>query len=135
MLVDSMTPQLSEAVGDPCPTEPAVWQRLLHSASKYPNRLAVASLHQPQGLYRIPTGSSKSDYLRWSYADLKVAVDRFASSLWHLGARPGTALATFLNNRAEFVIAYWAAHKLGCPLVPINPRTLINRDEAEHMLS
>ncbi|KAF4466112.1 Acyl- synthetase family member 2 mitochondrial [Fusarium albosuccineum] len=135
MLVDSMTPQLSEAVGDPCPTEPAVWQRLLDSASKYPNRLAVASLHQPQGLYGITTGSSKSDYLRWSYTDLKVAVDRFASSLWHLGARPGTALATFLDNRAESVIAYWAAHRLGCPLVPINPRTLINRDEAEHMLS
>ncbi|RGP62441.1 hypothetical protein FSPOR_9288 [Fusarium sporotrichioides] len=129
-----MHQHLSEASGDVCPAEPAIWQRLQDSASKHDDRLAVVSLHQPPDLYNIATDASKHDYLRWSYAELKIAVDRFASSLWRLGARPGTALATFLDNRIEFIITSWAAHKLGCPLVPINPRTLSHPDEAEYML-
>ncbi|KAF4951157.1 hypothetical protein FGADI_7647, partial [Fusarium gaditjirri] len=130
-----MQQHLSEAAGDACPTEPAIWQRLQDSASKHPDRLAVASLHQPSDLYNVSNDTSTHDYLRWSYAELKVAVDRVASSLWRLGARPGIALATFLDNRVEFVVIAWAAYKLGLTLVPINPRTLAHPDEAEHMLS
>ncbi|KAG4262701.1 AMP-binding enzyme [Fusarium proliferatum] len=130
-----MRQYLSEAAGDACPTEPAIWQRLQDSASKYPDRLAVASLHQPPDLYNVSNDTSKHDYLRWSYAELHVAVDRFASSLWRLGARSGMTLATILDNRVEFIIISWAAHKLGLTLVPINPRTLDHPDEADHMLS
>lgn len=126
--------QPSDALGGVCPTEPAIWQRLQNSASKHPNKLAVASLHQPPDLYSIASNPAQHDYLRWSYAELRLAVDRCASSFLRLGARPGTPLATFLDNRVEFIIASWAAHKLGCPLVPINPRTLAHPDEAVHML-
>ena len=31
-------------------------------------------------------------------------------------------------------MAFWAAHKLGCPFVPINPRSLVNGEEVAHML-
>lgn len=135
-IVDRMsgTPELSEAKGGPCPVEPPVWQRLDTSALTYSKRLAVTSLHQPPTLYGIDPDPSSKEYLRWSYADLRVAVDRLAKSLQHLGAKRGTAVAVFLYNGIEFVMAFWAAHKLGCPFVPINPRTLMNAEEAAHML-
>ncbi|KPM38310.1 hypothetical protein AK830_g8217 [Neonectria ditissima] len=129
------TPQLSEAFGGPCPEEGSIWQRLLDSSVKFPERLAVASLYQPASLYGIAADSPESAYLRWSYAKLKTAVDIFARNLVRVGVRRGEALATFLHDGVEFIVAFWAAHQLGCSFVPINPRTLINSDETEHMLS
>ena len=43
-------------------------------------------------------------------------------------------MATILYNDIEFVMAFWAAHKLSCTFVPINPGTLIIAEEAAHML-
>lgn len=126
--------ELSEAEGNPCPSEPPVWQRLHRSALTCSTRLAVASLHQPPGLYDIDSDLGSKEYLRWSYANLGVAVNRLAKSLQNLGAKRGVAVATFLYNDVEFIMAFWAAHKIGCPFVPINPRTLINTEEAAHML-
>lgn len=128
------TSALSEAKGAPCPVEPPVWQRLHNAALTFSTRLAVASLHQPPKLYDIDKDPGSKAYLRWSYADISIAVDRLAKSLQDLGAKRGQAVATFLYNGVEFVMAFWAAHKLGCPFVPINPRTLINAEEAAHIL-
>ncbi|KAK0389845.1 hypothetical protein NLU13_3418 [Sarocladium strictum] len=143
------TASCSEAQGQACPTEPCIWDRLLRSASSFPERLAVACLHQPSSLYRIAVPAAAADaagagagaddndkdYLRWTYSDLKIAVDRLADSLLRLGVGRGDVLASCLDNGIEFVMVYWAAHKLGCPFVPINPKTLVNRDEAAHMLN
>lgn len=126
--------KLSEAYGGPCPVEPPVWQRLHNTALARSNRLAIASIHQPPELYSIDAKFSSKAHLRWTYAELSVAVDRLATSLEGIGAERGKAVATFLYNGVEFILVFWAAHKLGCPLVPINPRTLINADEAAHML-
>lgn len=128
------TTELSEAEGGPCLAEPPVWQRLRNSALTCSTRLAVASLHQPPGLYGIDTDPGSKAYLRWSYAELSLAVDRLAKSLQNLGAKQGKAVATILYNGLEFVMAFWAAHKLGCPFVPINPRTLTIAEEAAYML-
>lgn len=127
------TESISEATGGPYIGEPSVWQRLENSWKKYPQNPAIISLHQPVDLYNIAKDRQKK-YLTWTYSDLKVAVDRFSSSISQLGAGSGTVLATCLDNGIEFVIAYWSAHRLGCTLVPINPRTLINQDEMIHML-
>lgn len=129
------TPALSEAFGGACPVEPPVWHRLHDSVASFPSRLAVASLHQPASLYGIsPPCDSKAEYLRWSYAELNIAVERFAQSLTRLGAVRGKALATFVHNGIEFVLAFWAAHKIGMVFVPLNPRSLLNDNEVSHML-
>ncbi|KAL8671714.1 MAG: hypothetical protein Q9168_003785 [Polycauliona sp. 1 TL-2023] len=126
--------QRSEAEGAPCPVQPLVWQRLHNSATTCSERLALASLHQSPTLYGVATESTASDYLRWSYHDLNSAVDILAGKLWKLGAKPGQPLVTFLYNGAEFIMAFWAAHKLRCPFVPLNPRSLSNAEEAAHMV-
>ena len=127
-------PQLSQADGPPCPIQRPIWQRLNDSALTFSNRLAVASLHQAPQLYDIDNNPASKKYLRWTYADLKVGVDRLAANLEALGAKRGLAVATFLYNGVEYVLAAWAAHKLGCPFVPINPRALTNAEDAVHML-
>ena len=128
------TVEQSEAEGIPCPVHPPVLQRLQKSAVACSNRLALASFHQPPSLYGIANASSNNRYLRWSYQDLNLAADTLAWNLQELGVKRGQPMVTFLYNCAEFVMAFWAAHKLGCPFVPMNPRTLVNAEEAVHML-
>ncbi|KAF5664959.1 long chain fatty acid ligase [Fusarium heterosporum] len=129
-----MKKQLSESMGDSCPTEPGIWQRLQTSASKYGDKLAVASLPQPPDLYNVAINPSQHEYLRWTYKELQKAVDRCAASLQRLGVNPKTPLATFLGNQVEFIVISWAAHKLRCPLIPLNPRTLAYPEEVEHLI-
>jgi acyl-CoA synthetase (AMP-forming)/AMP-acid ligase II len=126
--------QLSEANGGACPVVPRVWERLHSSAHSYPARLAVANFYQLPQLYGIDVDFERKAYLRWSYAQLSIAVDRLARSLEVLEASRGKSVATFLYNGIEFIITFWAAHKLGCHFVPLNPRTLANAKEAAHML-
>ncbi|KAL8892032.1 MAG: hypothetical protein Q9215_001034 [Flavoplaca cf. flavocitrina] len=57
-----------------------------------------------------------------------------AGKLQKLGARTGQPITAFLYNGAEFIMAFWAAHKLGCPFVPLHPRSLLNVEEVAHML-
>lgn len=124
----------SEAEGKPCPVHPPVWQRLQKSAVTCSNKLALASLHQSPTLYGVANDSTDNEYLKWSYNDLKFAINTLAWNLQKIGAKRGQPVATFLYNGAEFIMAFWAAHKLGCPFVPINPRTLVAAEEAAHML-
>lgn len=131
----SPTPELSEANGDACPARPGIWRRLEGSVAKFPNRLAVASLHQAPDLYGIAeVGSSDKDYLRWSYAQLDTAVGRFAAGLGRLGLVKGDTVATYLTNGVEFVLSFWTAHRLGCTFAPLSPQSLHNEQESVHVL-
>lgn len=124
----------SEAEGIPCPIHPPVWQRLHKSAVICSSKLALASFHQSPILYGVATGSINSKYLRWSYNDLNLAINTLVGNLQRLGAKSGQSVATFLYNDAEFIMAFWIAHKLDCPFVSLNPRSLINVEKASHML-
>ncbi len=124
----------SEAEGIHCPVHPPVWQRLQKSTVTCSNKLALASLHQSPTLYGVATDVTKIEYLRWSYNDLNFAINTLAENLQKLGVKRDQPVATFLYNGAEFIMAFWAAHKLGCPFVPLNPRSLVNAEEAAHML-
>ncbi|KJZ75148.1 hypothetical protein HIM_05342 [Hirsutella minnesotensis 3608] len=131
----SQTLQFSEALGGPCPARPSIWKRLEESAAKFPNRLAVASLHQAPDLYCVArAGDLDRTYLRWSYAQLDAAVNRFAIGLRRLGLTRGDTLATYLTNSVEFVISFWAAHRLGCTFAPNSPQSLRNDLESHHVL-
>jgi acyl-CoA synthetase (AMP-forming)/AMP-acid ligase II len=110
-----------------------VWQRLAKSANQHPAKLALASLHQPADLYGRK--SLTDDHLQWSYAQLSSATDSFSSGLQAHGLTSESAIVTFLDNGVEFGLSVWAAHKLGCPFVPLNPRNLLNTIEARHMLA
>ncbi len=57
---------------------------------------------------------------RISYAELSRGVGRLASAFARLGLRRGEHLALMLPNVPEFSLAYFAAHTLGAPVVPLS---------------
>jgi long-chain acyl-CoA synthetase len=56
-----------------------------------------------------------------SYRELRVQVDRFAGSLASLGVGAGDRVALVLPNCPQYVIAFFAALRLGAVVVPLNP--------------
>jgi len=59
--------------------------------------------------------------LRWTYAQLKDAVDAFASGLLALGLAPGERIGIWSQNNAEWAVSQFATAKAGLILVNINP--------------
>ena len=70
---------------------------------------------------------------RLSYAELDTRARRFAGALAKLGVKRGQHVALLLPNVPHFTIAYYAAHYLGCPVVPLN--VLLTADEIAYHLS
>ena len=68
-----------------------------------------------------------------SYRALDLAVDHFAMGLSLLGVRRGDRVALYLPNSPQYVIAFYAALRLGAVAVPVNP--LYVARELEHQLS
>jgi acyl-CoA synthetase (AMP-forming)/AMP-acid ligase II len=58
---------------------------------------------------------------RYCYADLDRIVDQVAGELSDRGLRKGDRIALLSGNSDRFVIAYYAAHRLGAVFVPVNP--------------
>ncbi len=58
---------------------------------------------------------------RYSYAELDAAVDRVAGLLAERGLRKGDRIALLAGNSDRFVLAFYAAHRLGAVFVPVNP--------------
>ncbi len=69
---------------------------------------------------------------RLTYRELDGEVDRVAAELRARGVAKGERLALMGTNSDRFVIAYYAAHRLGAVLVPINPASAA--PELDHLL-
>jgi len=67
-----------------------------------------------------------------SYKKLKELIDRFATALADLGVVKGDTVALFLLNCPQYVIAYFAALKLGAKVTPISP--VYTSQEVKHQL-
>jgi fatty-acyl-CoA synthase len=70
--------------------------------------------------------------IRWTYAELKMRSDAFASGLLALGLEPGDRVGIWALNCAEWTIAQFATAKAGLILVNINPAYRLS--ELEHVL-
>ena len=58
---------------------------------------------------------------RLTYAAVAAQVDALAAALSSLGLRRGETLAIDLPNRAEWVVSFLAAARVGAPVVPLDP--------------
>jgi fatty-acyl-CoA synthase len=70
--------------------------------------------------------------IRWTYSELKMRSDAFASRLLALGLEPGDRVGIWAPNCAEWTIAQFATAKAGLILVNINPAYRLS--ELEHVL-
>ncbi len=64
---------------------------------------------------------SRHQNLRYTWNELRAAVDEAARGLMALGIGPGERVGIWSPNRAEWVITQFAAAKIGAILVNINP--------------
>ncbi len=67
-----------------------------------------------------------------SYINLKELVDRFATALADLGVKKGNTVALYLLNCPQYVIAYFAALRIGAKVTPISP--VYTSHEIRHQL-
>ena len=67
-----------------------------------------------------------------SYRELKELVDRLATALADLGVKKGDTVAIYLLNSPQYVIAYFAALRLGAKVTPISP--VYTSIEVKHQL-
>ena len=103
---------LSEAFGPPLSKNPpSAWERFLDSVQEYPDKLAVASVHQPHDLFGIPSSPLEGDgkrsqrpYLRWTYKSLLQGVSRLTAGLKSVGVKPGMPIFSFQANGAEYLL-------------------------------
>ncbi len=56
-----------------------------------------------------------------TYKELDEAIDRLAAGLVHLGVQKGDRVALYMENCPQFVISYFAIHRAGGAVVPVNP--------------
>jgi fatty-acyl-CoA synthase len=70
--------------------------------------------------------------IRWTYSELKMRSDAFASGLLALGLERGDRIGIWAPNCAEWTIAQFATAKAGLILVNINPAYRLS--ELEHVL-
>ncbi|KAE8333053.1 acetyl-CoA synthetase-like protein [Aspergillus sergii] len=132
---------VSELHGDPLLHQPSsIGEDFDRSVRNYPLNLAIISTHQPSNLYGVQSVAlndaeyHRHPYLRWTYQDLDRCITRLTLSLASRGISKGTPFFTFLPNTVEYVMATFAAYRLGCIHTPINPRNLSNPAEVEHMI-
>ncbi|TPX38176.1 hypothetical protein SmJEL517_g00249 [Synchytrium microbalum] len=75
-------------------------------ADKHPDSIAFVSKHQQ---------------VKWTFAKFKTEVNAVARGLWRLGIRKGDRVGAFLPSLVEYLLLLYAAGKIGCILVTVNP--------------
>ena len=107
MPVDEQISTQSYARGPAKPLLELTIGDLLHrTASRYPDRLAVASRHQDK---------------RLTWAELSDEADRVARGLWALGARRGGRVGLWSTNCIEWIVMHMGCARAGAALVNVNP--------------
>ncbi|KAL8915756.1 MAG: hypothetical protein Q9172_006690 [Xanthocarpia lactea] len=77
----------------------------------------------------------KQSYLGWSYQELDTASKTLALYLTKGGVGKGDAVVMVVDSCAQWALCFWAAARLGCPFVPINPAIIGRANEIHHILS
>jgi long-chain acyl-CoA synthetase len=88
---------------------------LRESARKYPYNTATNFVLSYLLGGRVTIGA------KMTYQKLNEQVDRFANALYQLGVRKGDRVALMLPNSPHFVIAFFAAMRIGAVVVNNNP--------------
>jgi long-chain acyl-CoA synthetase len=69
----------------------------------------------------------------FTYAHLKELIDRFTTALYNLGVGPHDRIMIYIPNCPQWIIANFAANRLGAAAVPVSP--IYTTFEVEYMLN
>jgi acyl-CoA synthetase (AMP-forming)/AMP-acid ligase II len=114
---------------------PGCWHDVLtESACKHSSDPPLVCLHQSNSFLQPITQSSSEGCLTWTFEELLRASHAFAQKLAESGIKPGSLIAAFIFNGAEFHIGFRAACELGCAFSSLGPKSLGNSMETKHVL-
>ncbi len=91
------------------------FSRFEKACTKFPNNTAIVFLGE-----------------KFSFADLKDKVDRFATGMTQLGIKKGDRILLYLTNSVQLVIAFLAAQKIGVVVILVSP--IYTSHEIEYMI-
>ncbi|SEN42732.1 long-chain-fatty-acid--CoA ligase [Lihuaxuella thermophila] len=100
------------------------WHRSYPEGVPYEVEIPSISLYQllEQSTRDFPANKAVVDGDReLTYEQLKDACDRLAAALYRRGFRKGDRMALMLPNSMEYIISYYAVHRLGGVVVQVNP--------------
>jgi fatty-acyl-CoA synthase len=107
MPIEENLSALSQSQGPSRPLlELTIGGLLERTASRFPERLAVASCHQQK---------------RLTWAELSAEADRVARGLWSLGIRRGDRVGLWSTNCIEWIMMHMGCARAGAALVNVNP--------------
>ncbi|MBI4637453.1 MAG: long-chain fatty acid--CoA ligase [Candidatus Rokubacteria bacterium] len=92
----------------------------------------VAQLLERSALYHRDRAALHAGDRRWTYGELHDAVSTLAGGLASLGLEPGERIGLHLPNGPEFVLAYYAAQKVG--LVPLSLNVAYKAEEIRYII-
>lgn len=88
---------------------------LQYPSYPYAETLARTAEHYPETIAVIFKD------INLTYRELDALVNSFANALLSLGIRKGQAIALFMTNRPEYLIAWFAITRVGAVACPLNP--------------
>lgn len=101
-----------------------VWHRFYPKGTAYEVEIPPLSLYEllERSAQKYPTCKAVIDGEKeLTYSELKKASDCFAASLHNRGFQKGDRIALMLPNCVEYIISYYAIHRLGGVVVQVNP--------------
>ncbi len=90
-------------------------EMLVNAARTYPEKTATNFVLKYMLGGRYTVGG------RLTYKQLNELVDRMATALYQLGVRKGERVAIMLPNSPQYIIAFFAAMRIGAIVVNVNP--------------
>ncbi|KAL8778974.1 MAG: hypothetical protein Q9213_007159 [Squamulea squamosa] len=119
----------------PKPTQ-SLHEILNTTVRQYPEKTALVSCHQSGNLMSSlghMKDTEKEGAVRMTYAQLDNASKILASYLTKNGVRKGETVVVIVYSTAEWALCFWAAARLACPFVPINPAIVGRAVEIQHI--
>jgi len=110
---------------------------LKHYPAGVPENPNIPEMSVPELIDQLADKYAKNTALifygkKISYGRLKELIHRFATGLADQGVKKGDTVALYLLNCPQYVIAYFAALKLGAKVTPISP--VYTSKEVKHQL-
>lgn len=101
-----------------------VWQKSYPEDTPFEVEIPLISLYEilDHSAQHYPSTKAVIDGEReLSYSELKSKIDRFAGALYSRGFEKKDRIALMLPNCIEYIVAYYAVHRLGGIVVQVNP--------------
>ena len=104
------------------------------TAEEHPDQLAIISTYQkPIDLPGLEADLSQTR-LSWTYKQLSRCAESLADRMTSLGLVRGTPILLVSGNCAEWALFCWTSIMLECPFVTLDPASVANPEEIQHML-